>query len=91
MKVNVICSKEYELEIDDKFNVMDLPEDDDGWDDISPELEQELVSTVHKTILTCNLVSTTREAAPACNPVNTLQIEEIYNPEGETLYRKGWI
>ena len=78
MKVNVIISEEYEIEIDDKFNVMDLPEDDKGWDEIPSELEQELVSAV-------------REAIPASDPVDVFQIEEVYNPEGETLYRQGWM
>ena len=30
MRVNVIVSLEYEIEIDDKFKVMDLPECDDN-------------------------------------------------------------
>lgn len=76
MRVNVIVSLEYEIEIDDKFNVMDLPECDDGWDNIPVKLEQELVSTAHEAILTCD-------------PVDVLQIEKIYNPEGEVLYCQG--
>lgn len=76
MRVNVIVSNEYEIEIDDKFQVMDLPECDDGWDEISTDLVRELVSTAREAILTCD-------------PVDVLQIEEIYNPEGEVLYRQG--
>ena len=76
MKVNVIISTEYEIEIDDKFKVMDLPECDDGWDKIPVELELELVSTVREAILTCD-------------PVDVCQIEEIYNSDGEVLYRMG--
>ena len=34
MRVNVIISVEREIEVDDKFQVMDLSECDDGWDEI---------------------------------------------------------
>lgn len=47
MKVNVIVSTEYEIEIDDKFKV---PECDDGWDKIPPV--QELIAEAQQQILT---------------------------------------
>jgi hypothetical protein len=78
MRVNVIVTQEYEIEIDDKFKVMDLPECDDGWDKIPTELMQELVSTAREALLTCD-------------PVDVEEVEEIYNPEGEVLYRQGWM
>ena len=47
MKVNVIVSTEYEIEIDDKFKV---PECDDEWDKIPPA--QELIAAAQQQILT---------------------------------------
>ena len=75
MKVNVVVSEEYEIEIDDKFKVMDLPECDDGWDKIPTELVQELVATVQQQILA------------GIDPVSEPEISTIYNPDGEILYR----
>lgn len=77
MRVNVIISTECEIEIDDKFKVMDLPECDDGWDEIPTELAQELVATAQQQILT------------GINPIREPEISEIYNPDGEVLYRMG--
>lgn len=77
MKVNVVVSTEYEIEIDDKFQVMDLPECDDGWDDIPTKLVQELVATAQQQILT------------GIDPVGEPEISEVYNPDGEVLYRIG--
>lgn len=77
MKVNVIVSQEYEIEIDDKFQVMDLPECDDGWDKIPTELAQELVEVAQQQILT------------GIYPVDEPEISTIYNPDGEVLYRMG--
>lgn len=77
MKVNVVISQEYEINIDDKFKVMDLPECDDGWDEIPVELEQELVSTVREAILASDLVE------------DIFEISKICNPDGEVLYRMG--
>lgn len=76
MKVNVVVSTEFEIEIDDKFKVMDLPECDDGWDAIPTELAQELVATA-------------REQITGADPVDESEISEIYNPDGEVLYRLG--
>ena len=75
MKVNVVVSEEYEIEIDDKFKVMDLPECDDGWDKIPTELVQELVATAQQQILA------------GIDPVSEPEISTIYNPDGEILYR----
>lgn len=77
MKVNVVVSAEYEIEIDDKFQVMDLPECDDGWDEIPTELAQELVATAQQQILA------------GIDPVDEPEISEVYNPDGEVLYRMG--
>lgn len=77
MKVNVVVSTEYEIEIDDKFQVMDLPECDDGWDEIPTELAQELVATAQQQILA------------GIDPVHEPEISEVYNPDGEVLYRMG--
>ena len=77
MKVNVIISAEYEIEVDDKFKVMDLPEDDNGWDKIPTELARELVATAQQQIL------------EGIDPVSEPEISEIYNPDGEILYRAG--
>lgn len=80
MKVNVIVSTEYEINIDDKFKAMDLPECDDRWDEIPTELAQELVATAQQQIFT------------GIDPVNEPEISEIYNPDGEVLYCKGdWV
>ena len=75
MKVNVVVSEEYEIEIDDKFKAMDLPECDDGWDKIPTELVQELVATAQQQILA------------GIDPVSEPEISTIYNPDGEILYR----
>ena len=75
MKVNVVVSQEYEINIDDKFKVMDLPECDDGWDKIPTELVQELVEMAQQQILT------------GICPVGEPEILTIYNPDGEILYR----
>lgn len=75
MKVNVVVSQEYEINIDDKFKVMDLPECDDGWGKIPTELVQELVEMAQQQILT------------GIYPVSEPEISEIYNPDGEILYR----
>lgn len=77
MKVNVVVSTEYEINIDDKFKVMDLPECDDGWDEIPTELAQELIAAAQQQILT------------GIYPVSEPEISEIYNPDGEVLYRMG--
>ena len=42
-----------------------------------------------KLKLMTNLMLCAHEAILTCDPVDVLQIEKIYNPEGETLYRKG--
>lgn len=76
MKVNVVVLTEYEIDIDDKFKVMDLPECDDGWDAIPTALAQELVATA-------------RQQIAGVEPVDESEISEIYNPDGETLYRLG--
>ena len=79
MRVNVIVSEEYEIEVDDKFKVMDLPEGDNGWDKIPTELAQELVATAQQQILA------------GTDPVSEPEISIIYNPDGEILYRMvGW-
>lgn len=77
MKVNVIVSQEYEIEIDDKFQVMDLPDCDERWDEIPTELAQELIETAQQQILT------------GIDPVDEPEISTIYNPYGEVLYRMG--
>ena len=41
MRVNVIISVEREIEVDDKFQVMDLSECDDGWDEIPDSLSKD--------------------------------------------------
>lgn len=76
MKVRVITSTVYEVDINDKFKVMDLPECDDRWDEIPTELAQELVATA-------------RQQIAGVNPVHEPEISKIYNPYGEVLYREG--
>ena len=78
MKVSVVVSTEFEMDIDDKFKVMDLPECDDRWDEIPTELAQELVATVRQQILT-----------GIYSGIHDPDISEIYNPDGEVLYRMG--
>lgn len=75
MKVHVIVSTEYEINIDDKFKAMDLSECDDGWDEISIELAQELVATAQQQILA------------GIYPIDEPEISKIYNPNGKVLYR----
>lgn len=77
MKVNVIITQEYEIEIDDKFKAMDLPECNDGWDKIPIELARELVATAQQQVF------------EGIDPVSDPEISEIYNPDGEILYRAG--
>lgn len=77
MKVRVVTSTVYEVDIDDKFKVMDLPECDDGWDEIPTELAQELVATAQQQILA------------GAYPIYEPEISEVYNPDGEVLYREG--
>lgn len=80
MKVNVIVLTEYEINIDDKFKAMDLPEGDDRRDEIPTALAQELVEIAQQEILA------------GVYPVDEPEISEIYNPDGEILYRMGdWV
>ena len=77
MKVNVIISMEYEIEIDDKFETMDLSECDDAWDNIPTSLAKELVLTAEDEIF-------------GIHPeLEEFEIEEIYSPEGNTMYKRG--
>lgn len=78
MKVSVVVSTEFEMDIDDKFKVMDLPECDDRWDEIPTELAQELVATARQQIL-----------MGIYSGIHDPDISEIYNPDGEVLYRMG--
>ena len=75
MKVHVIVSTEYEINIDDKFKAMDLSKCDDRWDEIPIELAQELVATAQQQILA------------GIYPIDETEISKIYNPNGEVLYR----
>lgn len=77
MRVNVIISVEREIEVDDKFQVMDLPECDDGWDEIPDSLSKELLKVAEKSCFSLY------------PELEIFEVEEIYSTENcETMYKR---
>ena len=80
MLVNVVISFEEQLDVDEKFAVMDLDECDDEWDNIPTSLQKELVQTTEDELFSLH---------PELKETS-FEVERIYHSDSfNDLYTKG--